>query len=75
VTYLNQYDQISADQVSERLKLVNKWIRMEWRPFFAEVRQNRPIFPIPGITLVTRFSDVVEVLCRHREFTCPFGEL
>lgn len=69
MSYLREYESISPDHAVERLKLVNTWIRTDWRSFFAELRVERPVFQIPGITLVTRFHDVVEVLTRHAEFS------
>jgi cytochrome P450 len=69
MSFIQQYEQIAPDQTAERLALVNRWIRTDWRAFFGELRTSRPIFPIPGITMVTRFDDVVDILRRHREFT------
>ncbi|HEX2148934.1 MAG TPA: cytochrome P450 [Actinomycetota bacterium] len=44
-------------------------IRTDWRPFFKELRENRPILKTPGFTLLTRFADVTEVLSREKVFT------
>ncbi|ASC72620.1 Pulcherriminic acid synthase [Halomicronema hongdechloris C2206] len=69
MSYLEQYDNIPMDRLAEKLQLVNQWIRTEWRPFFQELRENRPIFVTPKFTLVTLFSDVQEVLSRENVFT------
>ncbi|HEY6798673.1 MAG TPA: cytochrome P450 [Kineosporiaceae bacterium] len=66
MNYLEQYG--SAPE-SERAALVGQWIRTEWRPFFKELRERRPVFATPGITLVTRFADVIEVLSREQVFS------
>lgn len=69
MSYLQQFDQISPDRPQERLALINRWIRTEWRPFFAELRERRPVLSAPGITLVTRYRDVMETLSRHETFS------
>ena len=65
-TYLEQYD-AADDQTKVGLAL--KWIRTDWRPFFKELRENRPILKTPNFTFVTRFADVTEVLSREKVFT------
>src|SRR3712207_7769266 len=47
----------------------SRWIRTDWRPFFAELRRDRPILATPSFTLVSRFEDVTEVLSRERDFS------
>ncbi|HYN98041.1 MAG TPA: cytochrome P450, partial [Actinomycetota bacterium] len=65
-TYLEQYD--GADDRT-KVGLALKWIRTDWRPFFKELRENRPILKTPNFTFVTRFADVTEVLSREKVFT------
>ncbi|HEX2149984.1 MAG TPA: cytochrome P450, partial [Actinomycetota bacterium] len=65
-SYLEQYD---AADPQTKVALVSKWIRTDWRPFFKELRENRPILKTPGFTLLTRFADVTEVLSREKVFT------
>jgi cytochrome P450 len=65
-SYLAQYD--AADDKT-KVGLVGKWIRTDWRPFFKELRENRPILKAPTFTLLTRFADVTEVLSREKVFT------
>jgi cytochrome P450 len=67
MTYLEQYDSLSDDQA--KIQLINRWIRTDWRPFFKELREQRPIFVTPGFTLVARFADVTEVLASPRIFS------
>ncbi|MGK7918277.1 MAG: cytochrome P450 [Prochloraceae cyanobacterium] len=69
MSYLEQYDRIPSDQPKEKVQLVNNWLRTSWRDFFAELRENRPIFKTPGYILVTRFDDVQEILSRSEIFT------
>lgn len=68
MTYLGQYDALGADPAAQ-VGLVSRWLRTEWRPFFAELRAERPVFRTPGFTMVMRYPDVTEVLSRERIFT------
>ncbi|MGS2642233.1 cytochrome P450 [Streptosporangium sp. G12] len=66
MSFLDRYESAAEDR---RPALVVSWIRTEWREFFAELRERRPIMHTPLLTLVTRFPDVVEVLSHERVFT------
>jgi cytochrome P450 len=68
MTYLEQYDALGEDTAA-KVGLVNRWLRTEWRPFFAELRAERPVFRTPAYTMVMRYPDVTEVLSRERVFT------
>jgi cytochrome P450 len=65
-SYLQQFD---ATPAAERWKLVRGWIFNEPLPFFAELRQNRPVLVLPGMTLATQFDDCREILLRHDLFS------
>ena len=66
--YLAQYDNAPDD--ATRVRLVQTWIRsQDWAPFFQELREHRPVLVTPAFTLVSRFSDVVEVLSHETVFT------
>jgi cytochrome P450 len=69
MSYLEQYESIPIDRPAEKVQLVNRWIRTEWRSFFKELRENRPIFITPRFILVTLFHDVQEVLSRENVFS------
>lgn len=69
MSYLQQIDQIPADRITDRLAFVNRWIRTDWRGFFAELRERRPFLRVGKILFVSRYSDVVEVLSRHDDFS------
>lgn len=66
MSYLEQYDNAPVDK---KVELVTRWIRTDWRPFFKELRENRPLFVTPKFTFVTLFKDVQEVLSREEVFT------
>lgn len=67
MTYLEQYDALGDEQA--KVALVSRWIRTDWRPFFKELREQRPVFVTPRFTLVSRFADVTEVLSRQQIFS------
>ncbi len=67
MTYLEQYDSLTDDQA--KVQLVTRWIQTDWRPFFKELREQRPIFVTPNFTLIARFADVTEVLASQRIFS------
>jgi cytochrome P450 len=68
--YLEQYDALPDDQVAQKVGLATRWVRTaEWRPFFKELRESRPVFRTAKFTLVTRYPDVMEVLSRDEVFS------
>lgn len=69
MSYLEKYDSIPMERAAEKVQLVRRWIRTDWRPFFKELRENRPIFETPAFTFVTLFKDVQEVLSREEVFS------
>ena len=69
MSYLAEYDSIPVSDVSQRVGVVSRWIRTDTRPFFAELRERRPIFFAPAFTLVTRYEDVMELLSRDDIFS------
>lgn len=69
MSFLEQYDSISIDHAAEKVKLASGWIRTDWREFFKELREKRPIFKTPAFTFVTQFKDVQEVLSREEIFS------
>lgn len=69
MSYLEQYDSIPIEQAAEKVQLASGWIRTDWRPFFKELREKRPIFPTPAFTFVTQFKDVQEILSREEIFS------
>jgi cytochrome P450 len=65
-SYLQRFD---ATPAAERWPLVRSWIFEQPLPFFAELRQQRPILVTPELTLATRFNDCTEILRRHDLFS------
>lgn len=70
MTFLEQYDSIDASQPLLKMGLFGQSVRgPQVGSMFAELREHRPIFVMPAATLVTRFSDVQEVLRRPTLFS------
>ncbi len=67
MSFLEQYD--AADE-STRAEMAMGWVFDSTHDFFAELRRDRPILVTPGgPTIVTRYSDVQEVLSRETVFS------
>ena len=64
--YLERYD---AAPESEKYPLVYGWMQTEPLPFFAELRERRPILVTPQATIVTLFDEVTELLDMPTIFT------
>lgn len=54
---------------SIRAGLVGKWIQESPLEFFSELRDRAPIFPTPLFTIVTHYTDVMEVFHANEVFT------
>jgi cytochrome P450 len=64
--YLQRFD---ATPQAQRWPLVRGWIFGEPLPFFAELRQQRPVLVMPEVTLAARFVDCTEILRRYDAFS------
>ncbi|HXC29519.1 MAG TPA: cytochrome P450 [Stellaceae bacterium] len=65
-SYLQRFDATPAEG---RWPLVRGWVFNEPLPFFAELREERPILVMNELTLVTRFADCTQVLQRYDTFS------
>ena len=65
-------DRIDATPPAERWRLVRGWMRDEPHPFFAEMREDRPVLTLPGMTLAFSFADCTLILRRHDDFGVDF---
>ena len=65
-SYLQRFDATPAEG---RWPLVRGWIFNEPLPFFAELRQERPILVMNELTLVARLADCAQVLQRYDAFS------
>ena len=48
-------------------------LRADWRALFAELRETRPVLDLPAMTVVARWSDVVDVLSRNETFRVTYA--
>ncbi len=63
--YLDQLDDLPPDR---QWKLARRFLFDEPFPFFAELRDRRPVYVTPDVTLVTRHADCNLVLRRPETF-------
>ncbi|QSJ19095.1 cytochrome P450 [Nostoc sp. UHCC 0702] len=68
-SYLEKYDSIPAENIAERVQVVNQGVWTDWQGLFKELRSNRPIFITPKFVLVSLFPDVQEILSRPEYFS------
>lgn len=61
-------ERLDATPMPQRWPLVRDWMQKEPHPFFAEVREHRPVIVLPELTLVFRHADCTLVLRRHGDF-------
>ncbi|WP_033921078.1 cytochrome P450 [Sphingomonas sp. 37zxx] len=69
MSFLAEYDALPADDPRARAALVVRWLRTDWRGLFTELRSTRPVFPNPVFTMVTRATDVLDVLAQPSLYT------
>jgi cytochrome P450 len=69
--YLEQFDQAP---VEARWPLVRSWIVERSLPFYAELRENRPILTTPEVTIAARFADCSAILRRNDIFSVALYE-
>jgi cytochrome P450 len=58
-----------AAPVEQKFRLVQEWMKKDPLPFFKELRAKEPILVTPECTLVTLFSDVIDVMQMPKVFT------
>ncbi|MFB0489591.1 cytochrome P450 [Methylobacterium sp. OAE515] len=55
-------DSLEALPVAERWPLARDWIRRAPRPFFAQLRQRRPVLDCGAVVLAARRAEIAEIL-------------
>ncbi len=68
MTFLDEFRALDGES-AQQTELLRRWLRLQPRQLFDEVRDVYPILSLPGIALVTRYTDVVEVLARDGDFS------
>ncbi|HFK1739979.1 MULTISPECIES: cytochrome P450 [Bacillus] len=69
MSFLTEYNQIPSSAPADKVALVYKWLSIDWRTMYAELRKSRPIFSTPSFTMITRWSDVIQALNQPEVFT------
>ena len=67
MAFLDEISALEGDPAAQAA-LLRTWLATRPRELFDELRPARPILALPGIVLVTRYPDVLEVLSRDRDF-------
>jgi cytochrome P450 len=70
--FLSDLDALPAGDPA-RTVLFYQWLRRDWRALFAELRSGRPILPLPTLTVVSRWTDVVDTLSRNETFRVTYA--
>lgn len=61
-------DRIDQTAPAGRWALVRQLMEQEPHPFFAEMRERRPVLALPELTLAFRYADCALILRRHDDF-------
>jgi cytochrome P450 len=68
MAFLEEYDALVPDDVQERIRLFFHWVQTDARALFHELRQRRPVLDTPLFLVVSRWTDVIELLSRPGTF-------
>lgn len=74
-SFLQQLKDISSnvsdpnEAHKQQAKLIGKWMQESPLDFFSELQTHKPIFATPLFTIVTHYSDVIEVFQKDEVFT------
>jgi hypothetical protein len=64
MTFLSEDDARAETDIGARVAPLIKGLPADWRGMFADLRRNRPAFASPLFAMVTRATDVIDVLSR-----------
>jgi cytochrome P450 len=72
VSLIDEYDALPASDAPGHIGLSLHWLQTDWRGLFADLRERRPILDLPLFLVVTRWSDVIDVLARPGTFNVAY---
>jgi len=72
--FLEGYDAISANDIEGQKRHLIGWLRGNWRKMYAELREYRPVFKTPLFTMVTRATDVSDILAQPDAYSVRFNQ-
>ena len=67
--FLAEFDAAAAADQRAAAGIFSDWLRGDWREMYAELRDQRPILPTSLFTLVTRATDVLDILAQPSLYT------
>jgi cytochrome P450 len=62
--FLEEFDAASAQDPRAGTGVLIKWLRNDWQSLYAELRVHRPVLATSLFTLVTRATDVFDILAQ-----------
>lgn len=62
--FVAEFDAAAAQDPRAAVGVFITWLRRDWRAMYAELRADRPILETPLFTLVTRATDVLDILAQ-----------
>lgn len=68
MSFLEEFDAQVGNPIEQNL-VFRKWLALNWREMFAELRDKRPVLITPFFTVVTKWPDVLDVISRNEIFT------
>lgn len=75
MSFLTEYDAASAQDPKAGAGVFIKWLRTDWRGMYAQLRAERPILPTALFTLVTRATDVLDILAQPSLYSVKANRL
>ena len=72
MAFLEALDALPPDNAAGRTGLFFQSMHSDWRTLFAELRASRPVLILPGMTVLARWADVVDMLSRNTTFHVPY---
>jgi cytochrome P450 len=73
--FLTEFNAVSDNNPQAQVGTVVKWLRGNWREMFGELRESCPILPTPAFTLVTRATDVLDILAQPSLYSVKANRL
>jgi cytochrome P450 len=73
MSFTAEYDALPTLDAPGRIGLFLHWVQTDWRGLFADLREHRPILDLPSFLVVTRWSDIIDVLTRPATFNVPYA--
>lgn len=75
MTFLEEFDAAAAQDAQVAARVFIKWLRLDWRTMYAELRADRPVLATPLFTLVTRATDVLDILAQPSLYSVKANRL